>query len=178
MTARNTSARKFLVRKTLTGALAALTFGGAIAASTLDASAGQRRHVRQHSNNFAGAAAIGIIGALAIGAIAVPPRAGIRTSPTAMAPITIPMRSRTIPARINIITADIIRCPAILKSSATRRSARSMTNGVALRASRKCACAIKPGLENRHREANMKTPSGRKPGGCFYVCISRAPAIG
>jgi hypothetical protein len=70
MTARNTSARKFLVRKTLTGALAALTFGGAIAASTLDASAGQRRHVRQHSNNFAGAAAIGIIGALAIGAIA------------------------------------------------------------------------------------------------------------
>ena len=55
------AAGKFLVRKTLTGALAALTFGGAIAASTLDASAGQRRHVRQHSNNFAGAAAIGSV---------------------------------------------------------------------------------------------------------------------
>lgn len=63
------SARKNVVRKTLTGALAALTFGGAIAASTLDASAGQRRHARQHSNNFAGAAAIGIIGGLALGAI-------------------------------------------------------------------------------------------------------------
>lgn len=70
MTADKTFARKVLVRKTLTGALAALTFGGVIAASTLDASAGQRRHVRQHSNNFAGAAAIGIIGGLALGAMA------------------------------------------------------------------------------------------------------------
>jgi hypothetical protein len=62
--------RKLLARKTLTGALAALTFGGAIAASTLDASAGPRRHARQHSNNWGGAAAIGIIGGLALGAIA------------------------------------------------------------------------------------------------------------
>jgi hypothetical protein len=62
--------RKLLARKILTGALAALTFGGAIAASTLDASAGPRRHARQHSNNWGGAAAIGIIGGLALGAIA------------------------------------------------------------------------------------------------------------
>lgn len=63
-------ARKNFARKTLTGVLAAVTFGGAIAASTLDASAGQRRHGRQHSNNWGGAAAIGIIGGLALGAIA------------------------------------------------------------------------------------------------------------
>lgn len=70
MIARKFLARKTLIRKTLTGALAALTFGGAIAASTLEASAGPRRHARQHSNNLGGAAAIGIIGALALGAIA------------------------------------------------------------------------------------------------------------
>ncbi len=58
------------VKKTTIGAVAAVTIvGGSIATSTLPAEAGGRHHYRDHGSRN-GAIAAGVIGGLALGAIA------------------------------------------------------------------------------------------------------------
>jgi hypothetical protein len=56
-----------MIRKTLTGAIAALALGATVAATATPAAAGWRGH--RHGGN-GGAIAAGVIGALALGALA------------------------------------------------------------------------------------------------------------
>ena len=56
------------IRKTMGGALAAVTLAGSLVAFAPDASAQYRRHHHRHNNG--GAVAAGVVGGLALGALA------------------------------------------------------------------------------------------------------------